>query len=196
MEEPQEYELVENKEDHYLIREKGGTKTFKAFKIDMDKIKESNDESNRKVAKKFSFEDLKNLVIHLERILNNVPTVDKYEKEAIELTKRLNSCYNIVGVPNLFWHPIKNIDPTIYGKAQTFLKQVFQLFETMHDVAQIMKEMGKIREYETLSILHTKCTVLIDGKFEESCVFECSELEGKIKEVGNEKIYIIKTEII
>lgn len=143
--------VIEEKSDHYVIETADG-RQLKAYKIKKDEIQKIHDELNRKVAENLGVSKLRQLLIRLEKILSNPPTVIEYEDVVVNLTAFLGECYDEVGNPNQFHHPIKNINPDIYGRANTLMKQVKQLWESMIEVAQMMKEMGKIQEIHTTNI--------------------------------------------
>ena len=116
------------------------------FTIDKETIKKDYDRRIRQVAEKFSAENITSIIHKLESILNNPPSVVNYKNVADDLTKDLNKYYNIVGGPNLFHHPIKDIDLNIYGRAENFMDKVGGLLSVIYEVAETMKEMGKLKE--------------------------------------------------
>ena len=66
--------------------------------------------------------------------MNNVPDVNSYLQTAKDLAEYLKGMYEIIGQPNIFWHPIKEVDPEIYGKAQTLMKIVLNLFDIAREI--------------------------------------------------------------
>lgn len=155
-----EVKVVENNIDHYVLEKEDGTQ-IKAFKIKRDEMQKIHDDLNRKVAENLKVDTLIELISRLEEIMNNLPTFDKWRETADELTDFLEYCYNEVGNPNQFHHPIKNVNPEIYGRADTFLKEVLHLHTSMLEVAEMMKEMEKIKEIHTSNRPHRKFTILV-----------------------------------
>lgn len=129
------FKVIFNEEDHYVLEREDGS-YFKAHKIDTEKISKRHLESVRKVAEKLPPERVMFLVRMLQDVLNNEPTITEYLEIANDLAENIQNCYDIVGRPNLFHHPFKNINPEIYGKAQTLRKEVHQLLETMWEVLE------------------------------------------------------------
>ncbi|MCK5610874.1 hypothetical protein KAR91_53870 [Candidatus Pacearchaeota archaeon] len=142
----QEYEVIKETPTTIVLKNMDG-KVVTTRKIDKDDLEKQWKNRVKKVADAFNKEEIIELISILENILNNIPTVDQYFSVAKSLTCSLQTCYDRVGQPNLFWHPIKNINPEIYGKANTLSKEVKSLLKSIHEVAEMMKEMGKIQTF-------------------------------------------------
>jgi len=139
----EEVKVIDEEENHYLIQKNDG-KQMKLFKINIDDIKKFNHESNQKVAKNIHPSTFKILISQLEFIINTTGADSCYKTLAEDLTKQLNLCYNEVGTGNLFHHPIKNIDPAIYGKGFTLVQETRNLYDMMLQVAELMLKEGTI----------------------------------------------------
>jgi hypothetical protein len=155
-----DFKVIEEHNKYYVIEDENGNQK-KAVKIRRDAVQKIHDDSNKKVAENIDVKRFLELVSRLEDILNNVPTIDKYKDIAVELANFLRQCYDNVGNPNLFHHPIKNIDPDIYGRANTLLKEVKQLYESMIEVGEMMKHMNKIGEFQSVCSPYQKFVILI-----------------------------------
>jgi len=137
--------VVKEEKDKYILETEGG-KRVTAMKINRSDVDRINHDLNMKVAKVFEKEHISEAIEKLEKILNNPPSVTEYKHVAENLTDSIKRWYDIVGNPNLFHHPRKNIDIEIYGRAENFIKQVSMLLDTMYEVADLMVELGKIEE--------------------------------------------------
>lgn len=135
--------VVENNDNFYLVEDEEGH-FVKLYKIDKQKIDREHIESVKKVAEAFDKEDIDVLISGLEKVIKNEPKVSDYLWMATQLTQHLEECYRKVGRPNLFHYSIKNINPEIYGKAQTFMNEVQKLFDIMREVLDMMTKMGKM----------------------------------------------------
>jgi hypothetical protein len=142
-----ELKVLKERENHYEVEDPDGNK-MTMYKIDMDSIKKSHEESIIKVATAIEGSDLFDLFNVFTNVLNNIPSVTEYLDIAENLSAYLKVIYEKVGSPNIFWHPIKNIDPDIYGKAQTLIPEVFDLFKICGEVAKEMEKMDKIKDFQ------------------------------------------------
>lgn len=142
----EQMKIIEETPKKYVLEdEHGERKTF--HKIDMESIKKSHRESVHKVAEALTGEDLESILTTLTNVLNNTPDINEYLLIAQNISSYLKRIYDKVGSPNLLWHPIKNIDPDIYGKAQTLTIELNDLFQQMVEVAKVMEELGKIQDF-------------------------------------------------
>jgi len=106
----------------------------KAFKLDMEQLEKIRKESIEKLAKGMTKLMVKSLISRLDKIVSCNLLLKDYLHTAESLTEVLNTYYDTVGPPNVLHYYIKNIDPEIYGKGQTFLKESHSLLETMKKV--------------------------------------------------------------
>lgn len=196
-----EYKVIEEHSEYYIIEDRNGNQK-RAVKIRRDKIQKIHDDSNKKVAENIDVKRFSELVLRLEDILNNVPTIDKYKDIAVELANFLKQCYDDVGNPNLFHYPIKNIDPEIYGRADTLLKGVTQLYESMIEVGEMMKNMSKIGECQSVCRPYQKFVIVTRLDTSESNIYNEiyafvheKQRSQQIEEFTKETVYKVSTKI-
>ena len=176
MEEGQKLTLINETDDHYEVENEDG-KIVKMFKIKKDDIDKWHNEAIQKVADAFDDVRIKQIIKWLENILNNIPTVETYLDVVTELSVFLEECYNVVGRPNLFHFPIKNINPKIYGRADGLMEQVVQLHNDMLEVADVMVKMGKLNSVKTTNINKCKYTIYVhaENDIANGALFEATE---------------------
>jgi len=191
---------VEEHPDYYVLENQEGEKV-KAYKINLDEVNKLHEESVRKVAERLNKDDIFQILAVLTDILNDIPDVISYEVVATKLACNLQLLYDKVGSPNLFHHPIKNISLEVYGRAESFVREVVQLYETIIEIAEMMKEMGKLSEVQTAQIPYRKYTVQINTEDQASFHNEILELvekyrrSGKTVKLRREKIHRTFSEI-
>jgi len=176
--------VVEEHPDYYVLEKDG--EQFEALKIKKDVVQKIQDESNRKVAEKLTKDDMYQLLSTLTDIMNDIPTVETFEFVTNKLADYLQVLYDKVGRPNLFHHPIKNLHTECYGKAQTFMKEVLQLYETAIEIAEMMKEMGKLSEVETAQIPYKKYTIQFNGEGSTYFTSDLVQLSEKHRDEGKD----------
>ena len=147
-------ELISETDDAYIANVNGKHVTL--FKVDTNEIKErwkKNVYNASKVIPKHHFEVLVKILI---TNINNVPTVVEYERVSKNIAGHINKLYDFVSpscnqhLSNIFHHPYKNISTEIYGKAQTFMKEIKSLLDTMNDIGKCMVEQGTLKEFEIM----------------------------------------------
>ena len=147
-------ELISETDDCYIANVDG--KQVKLFKINTTEIKERWEKNVGKATKlipKHHFEVLLKILINT---INNVPTVVEYERVSKNIAGHINKLYDFVSpscnqhLSNIFHHPYKNISTEIYGKAQTFMKEIKSLLDTMNDIGKCMVEQGTLKEFEII----------------------------------------------
>lgn len=195
MTEKVEIKLINETDKYYEIETPEG-KRSKAFKIDTNQMDEWHRESIMKVAKAFDDVRIKEIIKWLEKIINNIPTVETYLDIVTDLAEYLNECYDVVGSPNLFHYPFKYINPEIYGKAGVLMKRVVQLHSDMLEVAMEMAAMGKLQSVETSNEITYKYTIYVREKDQlpQSAIFEATEI-WILRNSVDRKNYEVKTEI-
>jgi len=129
-------ELVEDHDKYCMVSIDG--KLVKAHKLDLEQLQRIHRESIEKLAKGLTREMVESLISMLTRILYLDLFLKDYLRTAEHLTNLLKNYYEIIGSPNAFHYYIKNIDPEIYGKGQTFLKEVESLLKMMDEVLSYM----------------------------------------------------------
>jgi len=83
---------------------------------------------------KCSDNKLLEILVFCNEIIEKEPTVSSYLQKAEEIMKLLEEAYKEVGPPNSFHYDIKGLDPEIYGRAETFMKQISSLMGTVQEV--------------------------------------------------------------
>ena len=135
----EEFVVIEETDNYYLVRNVEG-KEIKLFKIDQEEVRRIHRASIEKLAKGLTREMVDNLTAELKNILSLGILLHEYPDIAKNLVDKLREYYETVGRPNLLHYYIKDIDPDMYGKGQTFLKEVESLFGVMNEVAEYMEE--------------------------------------------------------
>jgi hypothetical protein len=132
-------ELIKKYDDYYLVRNEQGEE-IKLYILKQEELDEIRRKGNLKVAEGLDSKMLMRLSSMLETIDKAEILIEHYEGAATRLVEHLKMCYDEVGRPNLFHHPIKNLDPEQYGRAQTFRKETRNLIETVHEVIELKRE--------------------------------------------------------
>jgi len=118
-------------------------KIVKLFKIDTEPINSRHNESVYQASKCLRNDTVYEVFNYISMILNNIPTIDKYEEIAKQVTTYLkeveiilldNECINFV------FYYIKDIDPSIYGRAQTFIKNITMVKEDFKNIINFQNE--------------------------------------------------------
>ncbi len=190
MTETMKVEVIKETNQYYEFKTPDG-KTIRGFKIDKYKIAEAHKERIKKVAEAFTSLHIEEIIQRLETILNDLPTVETYLGVVTELASYLRECYDVVGNPNLFHHPIKETDPDIYGRADGLVKQVTQLLEDMWEVASEMVLMGKLNYVKRSSKNYHRWTIFAEPK--ENYVMDF--IPNSIMSRVNKKYFRLKTKI-
>lgn len=144
-------EVIAETNDGYIANING--KEVKLFKVDSNEIKERWNKNIFEASKLISKHDLETMIKILIEYINRIPTVVEYERVSNRVAKHVNKLYDIIApkctqsFSNIFHHPYKNITPDIYGKAQTFMKEIKSLLDTMNDIGKCMLEHGLLKEF-------------------------------------------------
>lgn len=131
-------------EDKKTIVGKINGKVVTLHKIDMDEIKNNHNEKIDKAAIAISFDKLEEALTFTIDILKDCPSINEYEEyanNAVELMKSMYHDCQPTDATSLFHQLIKNTEISIYGKAQTFIKQVTIFNETIVEILNIKKEL-------------------------------------------------------
>ena len=135
----EEFIVIEDTPDYYLVRNVEG-KEIKLYKIDQEEVRRIHRASIEKLAKGLTREMVDSLTAELRNILSLGILLHEYPDIAKNLVDKLRDYYEKVGRPNLLHYYIKDIDPDVYGKGQTFLKEVESLLGLMDEVVDFMQE--------------------------------------------------------
>ena len=124
---------VEKKEKSFQIKfADSSVMTF--FKSEeLAKSLEQIHKTSIKTLSKCSTKTLKEIVKLCEYNIENEPSVSSYLDRVEEFSVLLEKAYNEVNGPNVLHFFIKEISVEIYGKAQTFMKQVTDLHTTIEE---------------------------------------------------------------
>ena len=123
---PDIFELIEELPDRYIVTNKEGEQGNRLilFKVKTKEIEKSHQDEIEKAIKVLDKEEVTKLFHTVKSLQKNPPSVIEYNDVAINITKILKKFYDKIGSPNIFHHSIKQIDPNIYGRAQTFIHQM------------------------------------------------------------------------
>jgi len=137
-----EFVVIEETENYYLVRNVEG-KEIKLYKIDQEEVRRIHRASIEKLAKGLTREMVDSLTAELRNILSLGILLHEYPDIARNLVDKLREYYDTVGRPNLLHYYIKDIDPDMYGKGQTFLREVESLLGVMNETADYIEEMNE-----------------------------------------------------
>ena len=132
--------ILEESNRWYKVEVIGTGEIKTLYKIDLESLKESHYKRVRQVAEKIDKNEIDFLITHVNTLIKRKIDINEYEGIASALSKRLEKIYIQIGEPNLFHHSIKNINPCIYGKAQTFYRELESLNELLKEVKKEMEE--------------------------------------------------------
>ena len=124
-------ELISEDSSKIVVRRNG--EKIKLFKIDTEAMENKYNYDLYKASECLRKEVIKNALKFTEKLINQVPNVNEYESEANKLFLIMKDLYLLLEPHKLSYllhHLIKDTDPEIYGRAQTFMKQV----EKFHDM--------------------------------------------------------------
>ncbi len=119
-------------------------KPITLHKINIDAMTRSHNEKIDKAAIAISFDKLEESLTFTNDILKDCPYINEYEEyanKAIELMKSMYHDCQPGDATSLFHHLVKETNPSIYGKAQTFIKQVTFFNETIVEILNVKKEL-------------------------------------------------------
>ena len=136
-----EIKIQSEQKDCYIADING--KTVKLFKIDMEELKLKHENDLYLASRHLSNADIHELLVLTTKILQFTPDVDHYKGVADKVTDLMENLFSKLAVhdlSHLFHHLIKDINPEIYGKAQTFMRQINLLHDTMSKIHQFINE--------------------------------------------------------
>ena len=102
------------------------------------------------VLSKCSLKLLQKILNFCNQILKHEPTVSNYKTVTETLVSLLERAYSEIGKPNELHYFIKEIDPSIYGKAENLIKHVISLQKTIEEVIREKKKGIKIVKGEEI----------------------------------------------
>lgn len=149
--------LLEETEKYYLGRI--DNKVVKLFKIDTKEMENKRQEELNILAGFLSDELIISLLIQCDQLIQMPPTVDVYEDICNVLISKLKNIekeiLNYKYTRNICFQYIKQLDPSYYGKAQTFMKNIKFLYSDLVEIMQLMEHRGltdyKLKDAELLS---------------------------------------------
>ena len=124
------------------------------FKVDREELERKNIENLRTISSILPNKNVLEILNALVVVKNNIPDVYTYEKVAIELSIVIDKLYHILApycnkdTYNIFHHPHKEISLDVYGKAQTFMKNVEMLYEDIIQICDFKLEDGSLTTFE------------------------------------------------
>lgn len=114
------------------------------YKVDVDKINERNRNSLNEASKHLPKQLVVDFINFIIYTIEYIPTVDKYENAAnttVAFMKQIEKILVKNECSNLMFSYIKNLDPNIYGKAQTFMKIIKRLEIDMVAINSLQNEL-------------------------------------------------------
>lgn len=96
------------------------------------------------VLSKCSLKTLQKILNFCNQILKHEPKVSSYKTVTETLVSLLERAYSEIGEPNELHYFIKEIDPSIYGKAENLIKHVTSLQKTIEEVITAKKKGIKV----------------------------------------------------
>lgn len=133
--------ILKDTKNYYIVEIEG--RPVKLLKIDKTELEFQHTNDLFNAASIINPNTLNDAIKETRRILENIPTVDKYERVADYMVRLMNVMYdnlNPYKLSYLMHHMIKNIDPNIYGKAQTFMDQIKQLNKDLEIIKKFTEE--------------------------------------------------------
>ena len=124
------------------------------FKVDREELDRKYIENLRTISSILPNKNVMEMLNALVVVRNNIPDVYTYEKVATELSIVIDKLYHILApycnkdTYNIFHHPYKKISLELYGKAQTFMKNVEMLFEDIVQICDFKLEDGSLTRFE------------------------------------------------
>jgi len=119
---------------------------FTSISVDIDELRESRERVLNRAAERLGLVGLYNLRDTLNAILENEPTVSQYKEVATRLSTLLQTYYEQIGKPkkgdpgNVFWTPIRQIDPEDRGRAHSFMPAIRSLKRTVDELIELKKK--------------------------------------------------------
>jgi len=149
--------LIEETEKYYLGEI--DNKVVKLFKINTKDMETKRQEELNILAGFLDDENIINLLIQCDQIITMPPTVDVYMEVCNVLITRLKNIeeeiLNKGNARNICFQYIKQLDPSYYGKAQTFMKNIKFLYSDLIQIMKLMEHRGltdyKLKDTELLS---------------------------------------------
>jgi len=137
---------VENKEKFYKIdfNDNSTVSVFKSEEFSQTMAEIHKDQLE--IMSKCSTKTLNKIKELCELNINDEPYVSSYFDRSYSMAHRLEKAYKEIGVTNSLHFFIKNINPHIYGEAQTFMSRVTELHSLIEEVLALKKsKRGKLR---------------------------------------------------
>jgi hypothetical protein len=128
-------------ENDKTIEVKVDGKKVTLFKINVEEMNYKHQEDLYKASTYLTKNDVSNALYFTKRILQDIPNVDEYKETANELTSYMVKIYDILSphkLSHLMHHLVKETDPKIYGKAQTFTKYAKLFYEELEEIIDFM----------------------------------------------------------
>lgn len=114
--------------------------------VDPEKLRQEHERFLNHATARLGLAALFNLEAKLAHILKNEPHVSEYQETSSRLISVLQTYYDQIGPPqkgepgNVFWYPIRNLDPGDRGRALSFMPEVRSLYVTIVEMIEIKKQ--------------------------------------------------------
>jgi hypothetical protein len=137
----QKIKILKDEKDYYIAEIEGNP--VKLIKIDLKELQDKHENDLYLASTHLEEDNINDLLFLTHRLIQNTPNVIEYETVACELTAGMNKLYNKLKphkLSHLMHNLIKETDPTIYGKAQTIMKQIHSLHYTLQKINEYINE--------------------------------------------------------
>jgi len=128
-------ELISEDDKSYTALVDG--KETKLFKINIEELNAKHDRDLLEASKHLSKSDIEEMLFFTRRIIQFVPRITEYERVAVETTDLMERVYKALEpykLSYLMHHLVKDTNPEIYGKAETFMKQIGMFNEYLEEI--------------------------------------------------------------
>jgi len=135
----EQIELLSEHKKYYTAKIKG--KPVKLFKINIEEMKLKHIDDLLNASKYISKTTLNESIKVTRGILKNIPKINEYEKISKFVVTLMNMIYYDLKphkLSHLMHTLVKNTDPNIYGKAQTFIRQIEMFNEDLEKIKQFV----------------------------------------------------------
>ena len=134
-------ELISEDEKSYTTLIDGKKVTL--FKVNAEEIKSKHDNDLFEASNYLEQDEIEDMLFFTRRIIQFVPKITEYERVAEDTTKLMERVYDILEPYKLCYlmhNLIKNTKIGIYGKAETFMKQIGLFNEDLEKIFNYMEE--------------------------------------------------------
>jgi len=131
----EQIELLSETKEYYMAKIKG--KPVKLIKIDIKELKDKHNSDLLNASKYISPTTLSEAIKVTRKTLKDIPNVNEYRNIAKFNVTLMNMIYYDLKphkLSHLMHTLVKNTDPNIYGKAETFIRQIEMFNEDLEKI--------------------------------------------------------------